>query len=646
MTRSVPPRSAPAMSASSRAGIAEGCATSVASDGAKRSISACQLASSDAGATSRCGGSPPRARSLAQEQKRQDLDRLAEPHVVRQADAEPQRRRERQPRHAGLLVGPQRAAQIGARVGRGEPAPARAAPRACARARRPPRPATSPRPPPARRPRRRSRVAPASSRMPSRNDSPLVLGLVPHALPVGEHLAEPLAVQLDPLPAQPHQPARRRQELAHLGGRQRLVAQRDRHREVEQRVHAHRAGLLVAHAHGHLGPRRAPRAPPVGHAHDQPRRLEGRNRFQEARAPRPASTPSPRRPRRSRPARRATRPAPRPAAGAPGDGAAPGGRRARKSPPAPAPAADAAPCRRRRRAPRRWRGSRTDAPRRRGSRPGAGTLCRRRATRHDARAASAATGPRCARISSANARPISAQRSATQSPSTYSAPSMGGTVAGQPCALVRRAVDLHTVSPLLEVGHRAEPRHERAAHVAQERERRGEWGVELARAEIEQCMAGSALEGASDAGSGRRATARRWRRPNSGAVSSSSAPEGRMATRTFYRSRSARIFRSPRSGERACVKTCIALDASVAPAGEPLSRVSRRASVRCSEHRGAGGPYAAGTADSRTPEFRARRLRRLRRAHRALPEAELSAAPELRPARRLPPARFDTMCYM
>jgi len=37
---------------------------------------------------------------LAQKQECQHLNRLAQPHVVRQADAEPQRRRERQPRHA------------------------------------------------------------------------------------------------------------------------------------------------------------------------------------------------------------------------------------------------------------------------------------------------------------------------------------------------------------------------------------------------------------------------------------------------------------------------------------------------------------------------------------------------------------------
>ena len=42
-----------------------------------------------------------------------------------------------------------------------------------------------------------------------------------------------------------------------------------------------------------------------------------------------------------------------------------------------------------------------------------------------------------------------------------------------------------------------------------------------------------------------------------------------MATRTFYRLPAERIFRSPRSGERVVAQTSIALDASVAPAGEP-----------------------------------------------------------------------------
>jgi len=99
---------------------------------------------------------------------------------------------------------------------------------------------------------------------------------------VREHLAQSLAVQLDPLTAQPHQPARRRQELAHLGSRKLVVAQRDGDGEVEQRVHADCARLLLAHAHRDLGSRRVPGAPPVGDAHDQPGRLEGRDGLKKA----------------------------------------------------------------------------------------------------------------------------------------------------------------------------------------------------------------------------------------------------------------------------------------------------------------------------------------------------------------------------
>ena len=72
--------------------------------------------------------------------------------------------------------------------------------------------------------------------------------------------------------------------------------------------------------------------------------------------------------------------------------------------------------------------------------------------------------------------------------------------ARQPVALVRWAVDLHALAALLEIGRRAEPGHERVAHLAQERKIRGQWSVELGGAEIEQRVAGTAVEGASEAG--------------------------------------------------------------------------------------------------------------------------------------------------
>ena len=71
--------------------------------------------------------------------------------------------------------------------------------------------------------------------------------------------------------------------------------------------------------------------------------------------------------------------------------------------------------------------------------------------------------------------------------------------AGEARALVRRAVDLDALAPLLEVGHGAQPGHERAAEITQEREGRGERRVELGRAQVEQGVSGPTPEGAGDA---------------------------------------------------------------------------------------------------------------------------------------------------
>ena len=100
----------------SSAAIAEGCATERAG-GAKRAISAAQLASSEAGATS-SEGARVCAAVLAplHQQQRQDLDRLAEPHVVGEAGAEAEAGQQVQPAQAGLLIGPQRAVQGRARI--------------------------------------------------------------------------------------------------------------------------------------------------------------------------------------------------------------------------------------------------------------------------------------------------------------------------------------------------------------------------------------------------------------------------------------------------------------------------------------------------------------------------------------------------
>ena len=92
---------------SSAAGIADGCATSAFNPGAKRSISAAQFASSEAGATSRLGCGCRARLALENEQQRKHLDGLAESHVVGQARAQAEFREEIEPAHAHLLIRPQ-----------------------------------------------------------------------------------------------------------------------------------------------------------------------------------------------------------------------------------------------------------------------------------------------------------------------------------------------------------------------------------------------------------------------------------------------------------------------------------------------------------------------------------------------------------
>jgi hypothetical protein len=207
---------------------------------------------------------------------------LPRPHVVREADTEAERGGESQPRHADLLIRAQRAPKISTGVRRREPG---GPPQALERPRQP-RTRVHARPPVARL--RRGRVVRRGCRAREQAHAfeerqPAFLRLLPHAFPVRQHLAQPVAVELDPLPAQPHETTGgRRQERAHFGRRQLVVAQGDGHREIEQRVHADRARFFLPHADGHLRPRRPTRLPPVGNAHHETRRLESRHRAQES----------------------------------------------------------------------------------------------------------------------------------------------------------------------------------------------------------------------------------------------------------------------------------------------------------------------------------------------------------------------------
>ena len=77
--------------------------------GANRAISAAQLASSEAGATTRLGLRVLPGFVFQHQQQRQHLDGLAEPHVVGQAGTEPEPREQIEPLHTRLLIGTQRA---------------------------------------------------------------------------------------------------------------------------------------------------------------------------------------------------------------------------------------------------------------------------------------------------------------------------------------------------------------------------------------------------------------------------------------------------------------------------------------------------------------------------------------------------------
>ena len=207
-----------------------------AAPGAKRSISAAQLASSEAGATSRLrpGLRLPRL-PLQHQQQREHLDRLAEPHVVGQAGAEPEAAR------AG-------AASARRPAGRAAACPAAPAPGStCASPcglRSPLQRLGQPGPGDDLRPvgvggrrlvlarrRARRRAGASPRRTPGRSRA----AVRSSCLEAVEHALQLLAVDLDPAAAHQRQPVRSGQQLADLGGGQRLAIERDVHAEIEQR---------------------------------------------------------------------------------------------------------------------------------------------------------------------------------------------------------------------------------------------------------------------------------------------------------------------------------------------------------------------------------------------------------------------------
>ena len=96
--------------------MADVCAIMALSPGAKRSSSAAQLASSDAGATSRLGRRLPSWTRPQHEQQREHLDGLAKAHVIGEAGAEAEPGKQVEPADTDLLVWPKGAVQLTAGI--------------------------------------------------------------------------------------------------------------------------------------------------------------------------------------------------------------------------------------------------------------------------------------------------------------------------------------------------------------------------------------------------------------------------------------------------------------------------------------------------------------------------------------------------
>ncbi len=108
MTRSTPSRSTALVHFNCSDGMADGWTTIALRLGANRAISEAQLASREAGATRSDGLRLLPASRFEHQQQRQDLNGLAEPHVVGKAGPEPQLCKQMEPLHARMLIGPQR----------------------------------------------------------------------------------------------------------------------------------------------------------------------------------------------------------------------------------------------------------------------------------------------------------------------------------------------------------------------------------------------------------------------------------------------------------------------------------------------------------------------------------------------------------
>jgi hypothetical protein len=223
---------------------------------------------------------------LQQQQQRDHLDRLPEPHVVGEAPAEPEPRQQPQPRDSVALVRPQFTAQRRPRVGLA------AAPRVLQVRQR----ALEPRPRPRHRPHRPRRVGrqrPArqprehphalGERRPARLRRRLDVG----PLPLRQRV--PRRIDLQPPIAHAVQPARGPRQPPPLVLRQLLVAEEVAQPEVEQRRQPERGRLARADLDPHLRPQRRAARPlrdPQPHPAGRQRRRAAQQRVRLVGRPR------------------------------------------------------------------------------------------------------------------------------------------------------------------------------------------------------------------------------------------------------------------------------------------------------------------------------------------------------------------------
>ena len=187
------------------------------------------------------------------QQQREDLDRLAESHVVGQAGAESQPGEQVEPANAGLLVGAQIGLELVARIDLRQPLGLAQAVQSFGE------PGTGG----DCRPVGVGRLVASSERraghQPHRfgkGNAAVCRGAL-RGLETVEQALEALAVELDPTPADQLQTVAALEQRLDLGGGKRLAVERDVHVEVEQGVHAEQRGRLFADADADLRSRRA-----------------------------------------------------------------------------------------------------------------------------------------------------------------------------------------------------------------------------------------------------------------------------------------------------------------------------------------------------------------------------------------------------